>query len=604
MLNWLIDKENALILDCIQNQSIVSSDIQLVSKQAHIAVVNGLIKYFIEQHINQSNHIFSSCFENADCVADIKQDINIDNVSALCEQLHILYLNSKFTYANGRISRGKSKENLIETGSVYTREDISYNIVESTLDNVGYILPQAKILDFACGTGRFYDAIIKYLSYKGIDPQSAVSNNVYAVDVDPVAINITRLKAFEHYGEVNAEIAEIIKDHIILRNALVKEGLCPIVDNALRHDDFDGLVMQGFDAIVSNPPYLVLKPTKAKFNEESAILTKSLVNYFRTSGNYEYSVEGMLNYYQISIEAMLQMLKKGGELGVICPSTLFADVSATKLRKHLLLNNSIRYIRYYTEKDPLFVNVTQATCIFHLTKGGKTDSIEIYSEGVKFEVTLDSIQQMFGAQLEVPSISGRGWSILHKLSKHAKLGSIKNIRNKRGELDLTLYKGYISKVKTKYRLVRGNMLSVDGIKDINGEYVSEDFISSKSAEYINFDFGRRRLACQQISNAASKRRLKFVYCEPNDILGNSCNYISSDQTTLAKLNILLNSSLLDWRFRVTSSNNHINNYELNELPIVDLTKVDENFKWNSIDELDSYVGKLYGLTDAEIKYLT
>jgi hypothetical protein len=147
------------------------------------------------------------------------------------------------------------------------------------------------------------------------------------------------------------------------------------------------------------------------------------------------------------------------------------------------------------------------------------------------------------------------------------------------------------------------MLSVNGINDINGVYVSEDFIASKSADYINFDFGRQRLVCQQISNAASKRRLKFVYCEPNDILGNSCNYISSDATTLAKLNILLNSSLLDWRFRVTSSNNHINNYELNELPIVDLSKVDENFKWNSIDELDNYVGKLYGLTEDEIKYL-
>ena len=604
MLNWLIDMENSLILNAIQNQNASSIGIQSAVKSAHISVVNGLIRSYLNQYTDQPDVILSSCFENADCVADIKQDIKIGNVSALCEQLHILYLNSKFTYANGRISRGKSKENLIETGSVYTREDISYNIVESTLGNVGYILPEAKILDFACGTGRFYDAIINYLSCKGIDPQSAVSNNVYAVDVDPIAINITRLKAFEHYGEVNTEIAEIIKSNIILRNALVKESLYAVVDNAMRYDDFDGLVKQGFDAIVSNPPYLVLKPTKDKFSEESAILTKNLVNYFRTSGNYEYSVEGMLNYYQISIEAMLQMLKRGGELGVICPSTLFADVSATKLRKHLLLNNNVRYIRYYTEKDPLFVNVTQATCIFHLTKGEKTNSIEVHSEGTKFDVTLNSIQEMFGAQFEVPSISDKGWVILLKLSRFPKLSSFKYIRNKRGELDLTLYKGYISKIKTPYRLVRGNMLSPYGIKDVNGEYVSEDFIAKKSSDYINFDFGKRRLVCQQISNAASKRRLKFVFCEPNDILGNSCNYISSDPTTLKKLNILLNSSLLDWRFRVTSSNNHINNYELNELPIVDLTKVDENFNWANIDELDQYVGGLYGLTQEEIKYLS
>lgn len=603
MLKLLIEMENSLILNKIQSPISITNDVQLVAKEAHISVINGLIKYYLNQHTGQIQDVFFSCFENADCVADIPQNLNIGNVSALCEQLHILYLNSKFTYANGKISRGKSKQNLIETGSVYTREDISYNIVESTLGNVGYILPEAKILDFACGTGRFYDAIIQYLSCKGIDAQSAVTNNVYAIDIDPVAINITRLKAFEHYGEVNLEIADIIKNNIILRNALVKESLYAVVDNAIRHDDFDGLVKQGFDAIVSNPPYLVLKPTKDKFSEESAILTKNLVNYFRTSGNYEYSVEGMLNYYQISIEAMLQMLKKGGELGVICPSTLFADVSATKLRKHLLLSNNVRYIRYYTEKDPLFVNVTQATCIFHLTKGGTTDDIEVHSEGTKFDITLQSIQKMFGAQYEVPSISDHGWTILLKLSKFPKLSTYKHIRNKRGELDLTLYREYISKIKTPYRLVRGNMLSPYGIKDINGEYVSEEFIAKKSSDYINFDFGKRRLVCQQISNAASKRRLKFVFCETNDILGNSCNYISSDPTTLKKLNILLNSSLLDWRFRVTSSNNHINNYELNELPIVDLSKVDENFKWTSIDELDSYVGKLYGLTEDEIKYL-
>ena len=603
MLNLLIEMENSLILNKIQSPISITNDAQLVAKEAHISVINGLIKYYLNQHADQIQDVFSSCFENTDCLADITQDIHVGNVSALCEQLHILYLNSKFAYSNGKISRGKSKQNLIETGSVYTREDISYNIVEATLGNVGYILPEAKILDFACGTGRFYDAIIQYLSCKGIDAQSAVTNNVYAIDIDPVAINITRLKAFEHYGEVNLEIADIIKNNIILRNALVKESLYAVVDNAIRYDDFDGLVKQGFDAIVSNPPYLVLKPTKDKFSEESAILTKNLVNYFRTSGSYEYSVEGMLNYYQISIEAMLQMLKKGGELGVICPSTLFADVSATKLRKHLLLSNNVRYIRYYTEKDPLFVNVTQATCIFHLTKGGTTDDIEVHSEGTKFDITLQSIQKMFGAQYEVPSISDHGWTILLKLSKFPKLSTYKHIRNKRGELDLTLYREYISKIKTPYRLVRGNMLSPYGIKDINGEYVSEEFIAKKSSDYINFDFGKRRLVCQQISNAASKRRLKFVFCETNDILGNSCNYISSDPTTLKKLNILLNSSLLDWRFRVTSSNNHINNYELNELPIVDLSKVDENFKWNSIDELDNYVGKLYGLTEAEIKYL-
>ena len=94
-----------------------------------------------------------------------------------------------------------------------------------------------------------------------------------------------------------------------------------------------------------------------------------------------------------------------------------------------------------------------------------------------------------------------------------------------------------------------------------------------------------------------------MYCEENDILGNSCNYISAEEIVLKKMYILLNSSLLNWRFKVTSSNNHINNYEIDDLPVVDLNRVDENFTYSSQEELDRYVGELYGLTPEEINWI-
>ena len=67
--------------------------------------------------------------------------------------------------------------------------------------------------------------------------------------------------------------------------------------------------------------------------------------------------------------------------------------------------------------------------------------------------------------------------------------------------------------------------------------------------------------------------------------------------------ILLNSSLLNWRFKVTSSNNHINNYEIDDLPVVDLDRVDESFTYSSQEELDRYVGELYDLTPEEINWI-
>jgi len=148
------------------------------------------------------------------------------------------------------------------------------------------------------------------------------------------------------------------------------------------------------------------------------------------------------------------------------------------------------------------------------------------------------------------------------------------------------------------------MISENGLKDVNGEYVLESFLERKSSDFIENDFKKRRIICQQVCNSGVHKRLKFVYCEETDILGNSCNYISSTPEILAKLMILLNSSILNWRFKVTSSNNHISNYELDELPLVDLEKVDESRYFPSQEELNYYVGSLYGLSQKEIDYIS
>ena len=205
--------------------------------------------------------------------------------------------------------------------------------------------------------------------------------------------------------------------------------------------------------------------------------------------------------------------------------------------------------------------------------------------------------------MEIPLMSDRGWEILERLSQVRKLKEYPEIRNRRGELDLTLYKRFITQEQTPYRLVRGNMIADNDIEDINHEYVKGALLGTRSAEFLKCDFGRRRLVCQQVSNMGISRRLRFVYCEENDILGNSCNYISAEETVLKKMYILLNSSLLNWRFKVTSSNNHINNYEIDDLPVVDLNRVDENFTYSSQEELDRYVGELYGLTPEEINWI-
>ena len=87
---------------------------------------------------------------------------------------------------------------------------------------------------------------------------------------------------------------------------------------AISQNDLDGLFFNGFHAIVSNPPYLVLKPNKNKMDAATVENISNMAKYFRNSTNYKYSIEGMLNLYQLSLEAMLGMLQNGGEMGIIC----------------------------------------------------------------------------------------------------------------------------------------------------------------------------------------------------------------------------------------------------------------------------------------------
>jgi adenine-specific DNA-methyltransferase len=61
--------------------------------------------------------------------------------------------------------------------------------------------------------------------------------------------------------------------------------------------------------------------------------------------------------------------------------------------------------------------------------------------------------------------------------------------------------------------------------------------------------------------------------------------------------------LLNWRFKITSTNNHINNYELDELPLIDWEKLPDNILTKTPVEQNIEICKIYGLNDFEINHI-
>lgn len=581
-------------------------ELDLISKSVHFDVLNSLVLLYIK---HTCTDFTPETIPNIIIGSYTPVDINIcvnefQLIPDLCEQLHINYLNSETVLRNNMVRQIKSKKNLIQNGAVYTQDSIAYFIVKYTFRKLKKSdFENFKILDFAIGTGRFYRQILTIFEEEcGISNDDAILHHVYGVDIDPIAVTISRLIAFSKLNNKSISHLLTICNNIICKNALIHEQLFDDVE-AISKEDCNGLFFNGFDAVVSNPPYLVLKPNKNKMTKESVDKINYMAKYFRNSNFYKYAIEGMLNLYQLSIEAMIGMLKVNGEMGIICPSTLFADISTAKLRKHLLSKHKVSFIKYFSEDDSLFDNVTQATCIFNLTKNGKTNTIAIEQNGKKYNISFSSVKKLFPDNWEIPAIDKIEWDILSKIASLSKLKECSYIRNKRGELDLTLYKEYITLSQTDLRLVRGNMITADGIVDKNHEYVSREFLSKKSPDYLKHDYGHRRLICQQISNQAQKVRLKFVICQKNDILGNSCNYITVPDALLNKVYVLLNSALLNWRFKITSTNNHINNYELGELPIIDIDKLSTSIMESDPISRDKAICRLYGLDINETNYI-
>jgi len=600
------------------------TSLRVIEQESILSIHNIFLKSLIHLYINSK---FANKTTELKEIFDIKETYvieyasdNINFIPALIEELHITFLNSEFKFVEGALIKTKSKNYVKKLGAVYTQKEIAKDIIKNCFkraisddNNINKI----KCLDFGSGTGRFYFEALQMLhkEYK-LDYEEIVCDVLYAVDIDVIAINILKCKALSYFSIPTPKIISSLLNNIVHRNALMP--LIKLINEEENSidliKDFRGIINNGgFDVVFSNPPYSLLKINKKeheKRNNCSYEIQKNTlqteISFFKKSGFYKYSIEGMLNYYQISIEMIINLTKLNGIIGIICPSSLFADLTSSKLRKYILNTNRLKEIYYYPESSMLFENITQATSIFYMQKGGKTNTIKLETPGNTFKIDLSIIHKTFNERQEIPFLDETGWKILQKISKHKKLKHLSFLENKRGELDLTHYKNCISEVNTGWRLVRGNMISNKEIIDRNNEYVKIDkFLNLKSENYKCNYFNKKRLICQQISNMESKKRLKFVFCGEKDILGNSCNFIFStrNELDLLKLKYILNTRLINWRFKITSSNNHINNYELDELPVINLE--DLNLNMFSDDEVENeiIICNLYGLNETETEYI-
>jgi Alw26I/Eco31I/Esp3I family type II restriction m6 adenine DNA methyltransferase len=539
------------------------------------------------------------------------------------------------------LAHQKKKEKLLisntnerkHNGIYYTNYFVAKLIADETLSLYGdsFNPLELSFLEPCSGIGIFAIAYLNAIfetNIKYLNKAQNIINNMYFADIDGEAISL--LKTI-----IPAYLRAVYKIETIIpkNNTFIGNILFNINKNSVSKNDPRKIfnMKNGFDIVLTNPPYKLLKANSDKYNKDADNYeeqVKYILNFIRNNNVYKHNA-GTLNLYKLFVEEILEnYTKTDSKIGLLIPSTLLSDKHSFELRSLMINKYRLSTIYIIPEKNSFFPDICQAFCFFALDKKNVSNNIEIKSNISSVErfsnpstiINKSQIESISSLQ-EIVSTDRMGWNILSRIHQHKKLKEIPSVINLRGELDLTLDKTFITTIKTDYSLLRGN-----GIKEYvfvkDNLFVENYFIKKLNGKghYLLSD----RLVCQQISNMNSRKRLKFSKVPKNIVLGNSCNFIAlnndclfpEEDISLDYLLGILNSYLLNWRFQLTSSNNHIGNYQLDELPLAipnstqksiieDLAKKliyePDNDEYKA--ELNNTVFDVYGLNKDEAMYI-
>ena len=390
-------------------------------------------------------------------------------------------------------------------------------------------------------------------------------------------------------------------------------------------------VEEGFDIVIGNPPYFVYEGANST-DELPIIKSISLYNDAKS---------GKLNAYKLFLLRSSNMINNKGILCEIFQNSFLADNSAKGIRKFFLDKQQIIRIDSFPERDNVnkrvFYGVKMSVCILISKNYQRHDykfPLNIWEDknktnGFQTIFSKQDIKDFDSNGYSIPSIKEREKMLFNKLfSKEFK--RVRNVCKScyRGELNMTTERKYFTSIPNGALALKGAQIQkfFYTMSPSQGkiEYVSkENYLNEKTGEKTKHHMNDR-IVMQRITGVDEKFRIKATIVKSGNFCADSCNYISSSELNGISMNILLailNSNIFNWTFKKTSTNSNVNSYEIENIPIPQITPANqpiatqieslvdqiltikkENPKADTIDlenQIDELVFDLYGLTEEE-----
>ncbi len=411
------------------------------------------------------------------------------------------------------------------------------------------ILKNIKILDPSCGAGAFLQEAFDFLYNEYIEIQRniyldfdfkfyIVTENLFGVDLNHESVEITKLGLWLKSASKN--------DAFALLNNNIKCGNSLISDKSVSEKAFDWNVefseiiqRGGFDVIVGNPPYIVIKGGRFL---EGYQFTDAEIKYIR---NHYQTAEQQVNTYILFVEKAVELMNKTSIVSFIIPNTFLANEYSRKFRNYLLDKTQIVDI---FNVGLAFEDATVETLILTLSHD-KSKKTKLKIADKETFVDLVNISKLTADQKFILNINEQNLSIVQKINQHPQLYEF-------AKVSMGISTGNNTKFLTKEPTNEKHK------KVISGSEVSRYFLH-KNNYYVYYQPGLLdRARDENIFLAKEKLISQFVgkrltFCFDNEqyyVLNTACSVVLKNEKLHIKyIMALLNSNLLDWYFHLIFS---------------------------------------------------
>lgn len=342
----------------------------------------------------------------------------------------------------------------------------------------------------------------------------------------------------------------------------------------------------GFDVIIGNPPYDVLS------EKETGRDLSGLRVFLRRTEIYQPSFVGKNNLYKLFICRSISLLCDGGRLGFITPMALLGDEQAIGIRREVFNKGTFTAIEAFPQKDDpnqrVFRDAKLSTVIGIIRRTTSDDlrnqpfvsrvhpANVIVEDSPALRVSAGDVPLYDPSNLTLVSCSQADWELAIRImqsNRFQRLGSI-----------CTSYQGEVNESNDKRKrllstapgdgslVLRGSNVSMYLLREASqGEslYLDEaGFLKGKDVNSKAHQSREQRVGFQRSSPQNNFRRIVACLIPENQFCFDTISYVPFSACRLPPLTLvaLLNSKLLDWYFRLGSTNSKVNEYQFDNLP--------------------------------------